>query len=98
MCLGRLGIYNPMSASLEQYDFSRTFLQNFIDVVLTQNSSLCPEVIHSKNNLFRQLSSIRKNSLSAQLQPTIYLFIYLFITGQTAPAGFAQGTEFVPNF
>ena len=24
------------------------------------------------------------------------LFIY-FITGQTAPAGFAQGTEFVPN-
>ena len=69
--LGGLGICNPMSTSVAQFDFSRTLLHDLIDVVLTQNSALCPEVIHHQNNLFRQLSSNREKSLSAQLQSTI---------------------------
>jgi len=36
------------------------------------------------------------SSDTLSLREFIYLF-NLFITGQTAPAGFAQGTEFVPN-
>ena len=68
---GVLGICNPVSTSEEQYGFSRALLQGFVDLVLSQKSALCPDVIHHQNDLFRHLSILREQSLSAQLQSTI---------------------------
>jgi len=39
---GDLGICNPVSASEEQYSFSKALLQGFIDLILSQKSVLCP--------------------------------------------------------
>ena len=50
------------SASEQQYDFSKALLQGFADLVLSQKSTLCLEVIHHQNDLFRHL---REQSLSA---------------------------------
>ena len=68
---GGLGICYPMSASEQQYDFSKAPLQGFVDLVLSQKSALCPEVIHHQNDPFRHLCSLTEQSLSAQLQSTI---------------------------
>ena len=38
VCLGGLGICNPVSASKEQYKFSRTLLRGFVDSVVAQSS------------------------------------------------------------
>ena len=69
--LGSLGVCNPMSASKEQYEFSRTLLRGFVDSVVAQSSTLCPSVVHQQNNLFRHLSSLKEQALSSQLQTTI---------------------------
>ena len=55
----------------EQYGLSRALLRGFVDLVLFQKSALCPEVVHHQNDLFRHLSALREQSLSAQLQSTI---------------------------
>ena len=66
-----LGICDLISASEQQYDFSKALLQGFVDLVLSQKSALCPKIIHHQNNLFRHLCFLREQSLSAQLQSTI---------------------------
>ena len=70
---GGLGICNPMSTSWEQYGFSRALLQGFVDLVLSQKSALCPEVIHHQNDLFSHLS-VLENGLC--LSSTLGYFIH----------------------
>jgi len=44
-CLSGLGICNPISASNEQYEYFKTLLRGFVDLVVAQNSvvsSSCP--------------------------------------------------------
>ena len=48
---GGLGICNPMSACEEQCIFSKALLQGFVDLILSQKSALCPEVVHHQNEL-----------------------------------------------
>ena len=62
---------NPMSAFNEQYEFYRTLLRGFVDLVVAQNSVLCPAVVHHQNDLFHHLSTLKEQSLSSQLQSTI---------------------------
>jgi len=71
VCFGGLGICNPMSSSEEQYSFSKALLQCFADLILSQKSALCPEVVHHQNELLQHLSSLREQPLSAQLQSAI---------------------------
>ena len=65
-------VRNPMSTSNKQYEFSRTLLRGFNNLVVAQNSVLCPAVIHHQNDLFFHLSTLKEHFLSSQLQSTIF--------------------------